>query len=525
MIDIAFLTTNNIKLAHARYLCRNFYLNIIQHKLLHYGKGYEEPRLFEREKLLEESVKDAILRWKKNVSETENRLYFLEDTSVKIHALSTEEEEIPGVDIKYWMYDNTFEKIDLELKNKGNNRKVTVYSHLILVLTKDLKQQFGKDHVIFKSQSEGYFIEKEEIFNTNKIYPWLDNKSFNKWFVPEGESVPISMLSIEKADVYDFRKGAFDEMLFFLSTNNKIHVKRNEGRDCRFTFNPLFIVSGPTCAGKTTIGKYLLEKYNYFHIEASDFMSLEFLETHGNKTDIDIGEFAKEVLIVKPHIVVDRIFKYLEDIPNVSSLVITGLRTPSEIEYFKAYSPLKGNIIAIYIDSDYETRFNRWLNRNRDLNYSSKLEFDNSNRLQKELGLEIISQLDNISHIENIGSFDEYYSLFYNSFLNDILEGISQNLDISKVVPRNLEDAILLTLANDFKSNDQISYTTTELSHKINQTFNNLLKEKHKDNVSRYFNQRFYPFYKIKRIDDKNKYRLSPTGYSKAIWLINSSYY
>lgn len=525
MIEIAFLTTNNVKLAHARHLCQDWDVNIIQHKLLHYGIGYEEPRLFERKKLLEESVKDAIQRWEKNISKAENRLYFIEDTSVIIHALSTSDNEVPGVDIKYWMRENTFEKVDKELRNKGNNRRVTIYSHIVLVLTKDLKEKFGQDNITFKGKSDGFFVESEYKFDTNKLYPWLDNVSFNKWFVPPDESIPISMFPIEKADVYDFRKDSFTQMLNFLFEQNKIHKKSSKEIDSRFIFNPLFVISGPTCAGKSTIGKFLLENYEYYHIEASDFMTVEFIETHGHKTKIDIGEFAKEILKVKPHIVVDNIFKYLENIPYVNSMVVTGFRTPDEIEYFMKFSPLRGKFVLVFVNTDYEIRYNRWVKRNIYINETNRTKFDKSNTLQREMGVEKITELDKISIIENNRTFDDYYNLFQDSFLEELkMNSILELFDIPNITPKNLEDAILMTLAVDFKVNSQKYYTTTEISHKINQTFISLTEEKHKDNVSRYFNQKIYPYYEVKTILDKIKYKLSPTGYSKTIFLLKQNY-
>lgn len=524
MIDIAFVTTNNVKLAHARYLCRNFEINIIQHKLLHYGKGYEEPRIFERATLLEQSVKDAILRWKRNISASENRLYFIEDTSVKIFALSTEDIEFPGVDIKYWMRENTFSSIDLQLKLKGNYRKIAVNSHVVLVLTKDLKEKYNAEFLIFSSTTTGELVESEIFFDTNLIYPWLDNKSFNKWFVPDGESLPISMLPIESADKHDFRKGAFEQMLQFLVKNNKIFEKRNKEIDFKFIFAPLFLISGPTCAGKTTLGKYLLENFNYYHIEASDFMTLEFLETHGNKSSIEIGDFAKEILKVKPYVVVERIFSYLTEIQDISSLVITGFRTPAEIEYFKTFSPLRGNICVIFVDADYNIRYNRWIIRKRDNKDDQKWKFDASNRLQEEMGLNLIHSIEDIYTISNNESFDSYFNLFYYSFLHDLsIKTEQKTFEFSKIIPKNLEDAIILTLADDYQSQNQLYSTTTEISHKINKLFNSL-PMKHKDNVSRYFNQRFYPFYELKSTDKKIKYKLSPTGYSKALSLLKKVY-
>jgi hypothetical protein len=58
------------------------------------------------------------------------------------------------------------------------------------------------------------------------MYPWLDNKTFNKWFV-DGYSQPISMLAIAEADQHDFRAQAFRNMLAFLE-QHKIINRRSE---------------------------------------------------------------------------------------------------------------------------------------------------------------------------------------------------------------------------------------------------------------------------------------------------------
>src|SRR5258706_10070499 len=110
MFEIVFITSNNEKLAHARYLCRNYDVFISKQK--QYGIGYNEPRVPEKNKLLEESFKDAYQRWKKSVSNPDEKFFFIEDTSVSILALSTDEVEVPGTDIKYWMKENDFSKVD-----------------------------------------------------------------------------------------------------------------------------------------------------------------------------------------------------------------------------------------------------------------------------------------------------------------------------------------------------------------------------------------------------------------------------
>jgi hypothetical protein len=139
------------------------------------------------------------------------------------------------------------------------------------------------------------------------------------------------------------------------------------------------------------------------------------------------------------------------------------------------------------------------------------------------MGLFNISKLDSTNHIVNNTSFENYYDLFNKTFLlEEISEQDMYEYKISELTPKSLEDAIILSLSEDYSLNQSVYFTTTEISHKINNTFKLLLKEKHKDNVSRYFNQRFYPYYEIIENNKRLKYKLSPTGYSKAYSIIKS---
>ena len=169
MTDITFITSNLTKLAHARYLCKNYQVNILHYKKFFYGVGYEEPRIYDRKQLLAESFKDAVARWKKNVTERDNRLFFIEDTSVKIDALSESENEVPGVDVKYWMRKINFNLLDQELRKKGNNRKCSVTSHVMLFLTEELKKTLG---VCFIGLGLGILMVLLSI--SSKILPGLE---------------------------------------------------------------------------------------------------------------------------------------------------------------------------------------------------------------------------------------------------------------------------------------------------------------------------------------------------------------
>jgi adenylate kinase family enzyme/inosine/xanthosine triphosphate pyrophosphatase family protein len=511
-------------LSHARYLAAKYNINIFHYKKKFYGVGYTEPRILDRDKLLEESINDAIKRWRKNVSENDTQLFFIEDTSVKIDALSDDKNEIPGVDVKYWMQGMNFSLLDSDLKKRGNNRKASVTSHVVLFLTKNIQEKlkFDKKYIVFKSTSYGSVTEVEYTFETQILYPWLDSKTFNKWFVPEGFSIPISMLDIDDADKSDFRRDAFGQMFDFLGRCDNIsHICANMkiSKEDRFLpFDPLYIISGPTCAGKSTIGKYLLESVGYYHIEASDFMSIKYLETHGTNFAIDKNVFAAELLKVNPFVVVESILKYINLKKIFNKFVVTGFRTVNEILYFlKLFSNYDKRII--YITADFDVRFNRWLNRQRDNTEYTREKFIKINELQEKMGMSNISKMQNtICYENNSNRLDVFYNEFQKKFIDDGLLPKKIENDLDSIQKLSLEKAILVVLAIEYRKDEDHYYTTTEISRLINNIFRNLNKSK--NNVSRYFNQSYYPYYEIKRYGNKKKYKLSPTGYSDAEFIV-----
>jgi len=524
MLDITFITSNITKLAHARYLSRNHNVNILHYKKKYYGVGYEEPRISNQTQLLKDSINDAIKRWKKVVSENSTQLFFIEDTSVRIEALSDNYNDYPGTDIKYWMLNSDFYKLDNELKNNNNNnRKVTVTSHVVLFLTNELKKlsSINDDYKIFESTAHGNIVIEEQIFETKIIYPWLDNKTFNKWFVPDGFDIPISMLDIVDADKGDFRKDAFEQMFYFIGkyyniSKTNIFVNNNS---C-LPFFPLFLICGPTCAGKSTIGKFMLDTYGYYHIEASDFMSLKYFETTGTKFSIDKHNFAAELLKIKPLIVVESIIRYINEKNIKDKIIITGFRTSEEISYFSNVF-VNQDIKVIYLNADIEIRFNRWLKRKRDITKYTLERFKEINNTQNEMGLKNIQKSNYIKSFENNKEGLEYF--FYN-FNEIIINGVllTKKRILFNDIPSgiSLEKAILITLAIKYNENENNYYTTTEISHLINKIIQG--SKKNKNNVSRYFNQSFYPYYEIKKENNKLKYKLSPTGYSEACNIINT---
>lgn len=524
MIEIVFFTSSKVKLEHAKYLCRQYDVRITGFREKTYRANYSEPRIDDREQLLQESYQDAKVKWLKVFAPTSNKFFIMEDTSVIIKALSNEDQEVPGVDVKYWMEQINFEALDNALKNNGNDRSVTVRSDLILHFPEKFSLLFGSQHNLhFSSNSNGYVVSKECDFQTNAMYPWLDNKTFNKWFSLDRDAPPISVLPIEDANKGDFRADAFNRMLEALEKVALIKKKNIKPFGKQINFEEfeestiaLLVVCGPSCAGKTTIAKYLVDNFNYHHFEASDFMLISYYQRHGVSSTVRIGDFAAQALIDKPEIVAEQILQYLSNDINNSNIprVITGFRSINEIQWLREnYS---NKIDLIYIDADQDVRFKRVISRKRDGDTTNFEAFKAKDEQQVSMGLlEIRNSLD-ATILPNNNTLDSLYNSFKKiSYIDDNPAKIKNKPNVT-----GLESIILQTLFESYSENE--CFSTTEISRLINGNITNETEVKNKNNVSRYFNQHFRPYYQIESVNGIRKYRLSNTGYSLAFLLKHS---
>ena len=529
MVDISFITSSTIKLNHAKYYFKDYNVQVSPQR--NYGIGYIEPRIKNRENLHHDSLKDARLRWGKTISKAKDKLFFIEDTSVIIHALS-ETEEYPGVDIKYWMRENNFESVDAILKSAGNNRAVTVRSDIILYVPKKLfslidsdkylKNQTtdGDGYITFTSSTVGTITEREYQINTNPLYPWLDNKTFNKWFVPSGCQQPISLLPIEEANRHDFRSGAFNLLVTFLYENKLIQkrtylFKSNQNQFLGFCNEPLLLVTGLPCAGKTSLGMSLQFEAGYYHIEASDFMFLAYYQHHGSSSDVLIGDFAETALIENPTIVVDKILNHLTNIAK-TPVIISGFRSPKELDAFIIKYNGPYDIKCIYVDTEQFTRYTRSLKRGRYDRVSDFSKFNDRDIQQNTMGLSHIKNDENVDIVTNDDSLNTYVAKIINKYR--IHKTIRRDIATIDQRPRSLQDTILISM---LLHENKLEYlTTTTIARLINSTFIDSILKTNKNNVSRYFNQNYHPFYEIRYCDKVHTYRLSETGISHALYIL-----
>jgi dephospho-CoA kinase/inosine/xanthosine triphosphate pyrophosphatase family protein len=517
-----FITSNAAKLLHARHLASRYGAGIRSKK--YYGIAYREPRSLDRKKLLKKSYEDAHKRWRKSRGSKDD-FFFIEDTSVIIDALSRNGKEYPGVDVKYWMRETSFESLDAQLRRKKNKRTAIVRSDVILHLPESFRRQhrIAEPILHFTGKTYGKITEKELKIATNLVYPWLDNRSFNKWFIPKGAEKPLSALPIEMADRFDIRKDSIGKMLEFLSKRNCFgdHPESDAQPVTKYLpglLPPLLIVTGLPCAGKTSLGNYLSEEFSYYHIEASDFMKRAFYERHGLKSTLPIETFAEEALLKTPDIVVRQV---LEEIERSKSelVVVTGFRSAKEIEMFERSYHGAMDIKCCYIDASPKIRFQRSVVRQRHDAVSSIAEFEKRDELQLKMGLGEVRKMLAGSTISNERTLPNFFNVVAGRFgleLAPFSWPTSRELDER---PTSLEESILITLAVVNKRLPK-QLSTTQIAKQLNKLFARAAFETSKNNVSRYFNFRPHPFYKVTTENGVVKYVLSATGLSRAKRLI-----
>lgn len=515
-MEITFFTTSLTKLAHVRHILREDLVRIRSQR--HYGIPYEEPRISDSEEIILRSLESARRKWPAG----NRKILMVEDTSVRIENLSSPEWSVPGTDVKFWMRDMTFELLDQMLRERGNNRAAIVTSHIGVSIPNPDSLDTRFAWKLFTSSTKGFVTENDANIETQPYYPWLDSKSFNRWFVPNGALAPLSSLHITEADRFDFRSGAVLEAVSWIK---KQTGTSSEPSHHHYIAHPqkVVVVSGYSCSGKTTFSEALADKFDLLHCEASDFMKFACYERHGWKSETRISQFAKQALSDDPSLVPRLISEFVRS-NSATTLLVTGLRAPAEIEAIRTCFP-RSDIKVIFIEGKAQTRFNRALNRPRRKAPSSLADFLQSDKEQAEMGLDGI--LDIASRIiVNERSLREFKGKCSDIANRYKIEMLPEQLDLWNLRPAQPPDKlfleILLVLGEKFDSGQY--FTTTEIAALINNRFYQDEKRlKSKNNVSRHFNQYFRPHYEAESTNGTNRFRLSQTGRGIARHLIRKA--
>ena len=347
-----------------------------------------------------------------------NSLFFVEDTSVKVDALSSNSIAYPGLKVKEWFKNTTFEALDAELRRRGNHRTATVYSHIGLFVPR-----LGRT-VFVHGETTGSISESAPSFRMSYEFPWLTPNTFNGWFIPDGSDKALGQMEFEESLKFDFRVKSFKALLrrieeyvaiINLPSRSYAVIKpkfRNQG----WLFpkeSPLILVIGRVCAGKTTFGQYLANEHDWFHIEASD--ELTALADKVGITGAKNSFFRADHLLrdMGPDVVARIIcHNYQESLE--SGAVITGFRTIEEVIYFRNRYR---SCVVIFIDSGDRIRFSRHLDRGRFDQIRTFGDFQAYDCEQRQFGLllrsrEVVDVPREVADIQlkNEGTLKQYYA-------------------------------------------------------------------------------------------------------------------
>lgn len=403
-----FYTTSQDKFAQAQLAFQRSGLSVTEFKSR--DEPYRENESGTSAELLQRAI-DEICQ---TVPTAPASLFFVEDTSLRIDALSSTAREFPGLWVKQWFAGTSFEELDAELRKNGNNRKATVKSDIALHVPNLALPAY------FHGETHGCVADAPPSFSANKEHPWLRPDTFNGWFVPDGAERPLGAMTLEESWRYDFRARALMQLLdrieeyaAILNLPSRASVRRARGvrlaGPSLFTINrPALLVIGPTCAGKTTFGDKAAREgttgERVIHIEASEVVRTFNGGPREGETAFD---FALRVLGQHgPDVAARRIVDEYYGSELEGGFVITGFRTIEELLYLKSKFP---ETRVLYIDAPAKTRYDRYLQRRRSADALTLDEFKLLDEAQASFGLLSVGQQLAELYLRNDQNIDAYH--------------------------------------------------------------------------------------------------------------------
>ena len=191
-------------------------------------------------------------------------IFFVEDTSVRIEALSSDN-DFPGLAVKEWFPQVTFDLFDKQLRQKGNDRRAKVNSDIALYIPT------LRSPLFFHGETIGRIADTRPAFEASVQYPWLTPRTFNGWIIPDGSTKQLGEMEFEESLHYDFRAKALAELLATLEQlNAAINLRPNfytarrtvshQPEQLSLIEDPsrhVVLVVGAKCSGKTTFSDFM----------------------------------------------------------------------------------------------------------------------------------------------------------------------------------------------------------------------------------------------------------------------------
>jgi inosine/xanthosine triphosphate pyrophosphatase family protein/dephospho-CoA kinase len=400
-LDVYFYTSNLPKYYQAVTVLSQFGLTVRHFKSRQ--EPYSEDYSLGKQALLRKAVSEIV------ASVGRSSLFFVEDTSVRVEALSNDI-DVPGLSVKEWFASTTFEQLDDELFKLGNDRRAVVKSDIALHVPGLIEP------IYFRGETRGLVAPRAYLGPERPQYPWLSPNTFNGWFIPDGCNKTLAEMSLDESWSVDFRIASLvqmvDRLTEYAAVLNLPAQAYSRRRKSTFreqlsltpVYRPTFVVVGRICAGKTTFGERAVQAHGMIHVEASRVV--QTLKDEAGVPKQDPFHLAAAVLdrLGSDAVALKIVQLYEAEIP--SGLVITGFRTLEEIEAIRREVP---HAQLILVEASDRVRFHRHLARGRVKGLNTFDAFIGHDQQQASFGLLNVAQDFADIRIVNEGSIQEYW--------------------------------------------------------------------------------------------------------------------
>jgi len=408
-LAVSFFTSSVAKYVQANLLFEASGLSLVHRR--NADEPYHENYAGTKEELLTEAIREIRGRG----AAMEAALFFIEDTSIRIEGLS-QDEDYPGLAAKEWFQRTTFEELDSKLKVIGN-RAAIVHSCIALAVP-ELERP-----VFFYGETPGNVADRPAQFSPDPLYPWLVPDNFSAWFIPDGSNITLSEMSFEASLNYDFRvrslTALIDRLEEYAVVLNAVPSMYSRMPALKKDYaggylqselfpdnaKPVFLVIGPTCAGKSTLGNYAQQHIECQVIDASSVVRT--IRDERQQDNVPIGKFATALLDSEgPDVVARHIVRDFSSSEPRKTLIVTGFRAIEEVEFFhESYT----NATVVSIEAPPRVRYERYIRRGSREAINSFAEFYEHDAQQYAFGLlNVASELADI-RVFNYSSREVYY--------------------------------------------------------------------------------------------------------------------
>lgn len=377
-LEVYFYTSNIGKFLQARLLFGQAGLQLRHFRAR--TDPYTEEYHLGKDELLRRAVRE-VYRWFPS-----DVVFFVEDTSLRIEALSGAGADVPGLRVKEWFESANFTDVDRALR-EGGDRRATVKSDIALHIP------HLDDVVFFRGETSGAVADSPAETEASAQYPWLGPNNFNGWFIPDGATKRLAEMDLETSLEYDFRAKAMVPLIDRLAEYSAILNLSSAGFRRRIQSQPRdqellfssdrkpFVVIGRTCSGKTTFAEQAVMHHERQHVEASSVVRMLAQQTASSSGEA--LQTANALLQERgPDVVAREILNLYESTSD--GLVVTGFR---KIEELVRFCEANRDTVVVWIEASERTRFERNLERGRYNDVSTLEKFRELDQGQMTLGL------------------------------------------------------------------------------------------------------------------------------------------